>query len=60
MPESFDIWDQDLPDIKINRESLIKNAQTYRIGSVRLALGRVCTQEDFDAAKQKILSKPLP
>ncbi|MGA2917863.1 MAG: hypothetical protein ABSE13_04910 [Methanoregula sp.] len=54
------IWDQELPEIKINRESLVENSKRYRIGSVRLATGRVCTQEDFDAAKQKILSTPLP
>lgn len=55
-----DIWDKELPEIKINREDLIKNSKRYRIGSVRLAMGRVCTQEEFDEAKQKILGKPLP
>jgi hypothetical protein len=60
MQDSLDIWDKDLPDLKINRESLVKNSRRYRIGSVRLALGRVCTQEEFDTVKEKILSKPLP
>lgn len=60
MQEVVDIWDKELPEIKINREALVKNSQRYRIGSVRLALGRVSTQEDFDEAKKRILSKPLP
>ena len=60
MAELKTIWDQELPEIKINRESLIENSKRYRIGSVRLATARVCTQEDFDEAKQRILDKPLP
>jgi hypothetical protein len=60
MVETLDIWNTELPDLKINRESLVKNSKRYRIGSVRLALGRVCTQEDFDNVKERILSKPLP
>ena len=60
MADATDIWDKELPEIKINREELVKNSKRYRIGSVRLAMGRVCTQEDFDEAKQRILSKPLP
>jgi len=55
-----DVWDRELQDIRIDREDLVKNSQRYRIGSVRLAMGRVCTQEEFDHEKQKILSKPLP
>jgi hypothetical protein len=59
-PNPVNIWDQELPEIKINREELVKNSERYRIGSVRLAMGRVCTQEEFDEAKQKIINKPLP
>jgi hypothetical protein len=55
-----DVWDRELQDIRIDRDDLVKNSQRYRIGSVRLAMGRVCTQEEFDHEKQKILSKPLP
>jgi hypothetical protein len=55
-----DVWDRELQDIRIDREDLVKNSQRYRIGSVRLAMGRVCTQEEFDQEKQKILSRPLP
>ena len=35
MQEVVDIWDKELPEIKINREALVKNSQRYRIGSVR-------------------------
>ncbi len=55
-----EVWNRELGEIKINREELIKNSNRYRIGSVRLALGKVCTQQDFDEAKQRILGKPLP
>lgn len=55
-----DVWDRELQEIRIDRDELIKNSNRYRIGSVRLALGRVCTQEEFDEEKKKILSKPLP
>ena len=55
-----DVWDRELREIRIDRDELIKNSNRYRIGSVRLAMGRVCTQEEFDEEKQKILSKPLP
>jgi len=55
-----DVWDRELREIRIDRDEIIKNSNRYRIGSVRLAMGRVCTQEEFDEEKQKILSKPLP
>lgn len=55
-----DVWDRELREIRIDRDELIKNSNRYRIGSVRIAMGRVCTQEEFDEEKQKILSKPLP
>ena len=55
-----DVWDRELQDIRIDRDDLVKNSQRYRIGSVRLAMGRVCTQEEFEQEKQKILNRPLP
>ena len=55
-----DVWDRELREIRIDQDELIKNSNRYRIGSVRIAMGRVCTQEEFDEEKQKILSKPLP
>jgi len=51
-----DVWDRELQEIKIDRDELIRNSNRYCIGSVRLAMGRVCTQEEFDEEKQKILS----
>jgi len=60
MLKTPDVWDRELREIRIDRNELIKNSDRYRIGSVRLAMGRVCTQEEFDEEKQRILSKPLP
>lgn len=60
MLKNPDVWDRELREIRIDRNELIKNSDRYRIGSVRIAMGRVCTQEEFDHEKQKILSKPLP
>lgn len=60
MLKTPDVWDRELREIRIDRTELIKNSDRYRIGSVRLAMGRVCTQEEFDQEKQRILSKPLP
>ena len=60
MMKSPDVWDRELREIRIDRNELIKNSDRYRIGSVRLAMGRVCTQEEFEEEKQRILSKPLP
>jgi hypothetical protein len=60
MFEKPNVWDRELQEIRINRDDLVKNSNRYRIGSVRLAMGRVCTQEEFDEEKQRILSKPLP
>lgn len=60
MLKNPDVWDRELREIRIDRNELIKNSDRYRIGSVRLAMGRVCTQEEFEEEKQRILSKPLP
>jgi hypothetical protein len=60
MFEKPNVWDRELQEIRIDRDDLVKNSNRYRIGSVRLALGRICTQEEFDEEKQRILSKPLP
>ena len=60
MLKNPEVWDRELREIRIDRNELIKNSDRYRIGSVRLAMGRICTQEEFDEEKQRILSKPLP
>jgi hypothetical protein len=60
MPAGSDVWDRELREIKIDREELVKNADRYRMGSVRLALGRVCTREQFESEKRRILQKPMP
>lgn len=60
MQKKPEVWNRELSEIKIDQEELVKNSNRYRIGSVRLALGRVCTQKQFDEVKQRILRKPLP
>lgn len=54
------VWDVDLKSIKINKENVKRDAQKYRMGSVRLALGRITTKEEFEDYKKCILNKPLP
>ncbi len=60
MTGDIDMCDLDLPKIRVNREELIKNSYRYRMGSVRLAMGMVYTQEQFDKEKEKVLKTPLP
>lgn len=55
-----DVWERNLRPMVINRELLTNEAKRYRMGSVRLALGRVKTSEEFLSEKKEILSKPLP
>jgi len=57
--EMFDLWDQDFKAITIDKELIKKEAKRYRISSVRLALGRINTREEFEEDKKKILSTPL-
>ena len=54
------IWDADLGEIKTNKASTKKHAGRYRIGSVRLAEGLICTRAEFEEEKKRILSIPLP
>jgi hypothetical protein len=54
---SEDIWDLELPPIRINKDAIKKQVTRYRMGSVRLALGRIKTREEFEEEKRKILKK---
>ncbi len=60
MMEPINIWDRDFKAITIDKELTKKEAKRYRMGSVRLALGRVKTKEEFEEDKKRILSTPLP
>ncbi len=60
MMEPINIWDRDFKAITIDKELTKKEAKRYRMGSVRLALGRVKTREEFEEDKKRILSTPLP
>jgi len=57
--EGKDIWDFDFGEIVIKKETVKRFAQKYR-GNVRLALGRICTKEDFERKKKDVLNRPLP
>jgi len=55
-----EIWDQELPPIRINKDTVKKQATRYGMGSVRLALGRIKTEEEFEEDKREILKKQFP
>jgi len=57
---SEEIWDQELPPIRVNRGTVKKQATRYRMGSVRLALGRIKTRDEFEEEKREIIKKQLP
>lgn len=60
MAKKRDVWDIDLPQIKFNRESTKQQAQKYRMGNVKLALGRGKTREEFEKDRKRILGLRLP
>ena len=55
-----EIWDQELPPIRINKDTIKKQATRYRMGSVRLAFGRIKTEEEFEEDKREIIKKQFP
>ncbi|MHC1594269.1 MAG: hypothetical protein ACXQT2_03060 [Methanotrichaceae archaeon] len=55
-----DILDRDLPEMRLDKDLIREQAKRYRIGSVRVSLGRVRTGEEFEEDKKRILSCPLP
>ncbi len=57
---SEEIWDQELPPIRVNKDAIKKQAARYRMGSVRLALGRIKTREEFEKDKREIIKKQFP
>jgi len=57
---SEEIWDQELPPIRVNKDMVKKQAARYRMGSVRLSLGRIKTREEFEDEKREIMQKQLP
>lgn len=54
------IWNKDLKEITVNRGSPNIYFKKYRTGSVRLALGMVCTKEKFEAIKNEVLNYKFP
>jgi len=55
-----DIWDIDLREIKIDKNKLKYYASKYMINDARLYTGRICTKEEFEQDKKRILCKKLP
>lgn len=55
-----EIWNKDLREIKVNKDETKYHAQKYRMGSVRLATGRIRTKEEFEQDKKRILGIKLP
>lgn len=58
--EQPNLWDREFKTITIDKELTKKEAKRYRMGSVRLALGRIKTKEEFEVDKKRILSTRLP
>lgn len=55
-----EIWNKDLREIKVDKEATRYQAKKYRMGSVRLATGRIRTKEEFEEDKKRILRTKLP
>ena len=54
--------DESLDDQPVTEAALReieKNAGKYR-GSVRLAIGRIYTDQEFEQRRQRVLAQPLP
>lgn len=54
-----DIWDLDFGEVVVKKETVRKFAHMHR-GSVRMALVRICTKEDFEKKRREVLNLPLP
>lgn len=54
------VWDIDLPELRMNPDQPQTIANRLKCRDVRLALGRVVTREDFEKEQIRILSKLLP
>jgi hypothetical protein len=54
-----DILDSDFGELVIKKETVQKFAHKFR-GNARIALGRICTKEDFVKKKKAILNQTLP
>lgn len=57
--EERNIRDLDFGKIVVKRETVERFAHKQR-GSVRMALGRICTKADFEKKKKEVLNLPLP
>lgn len=49
----------DFGAIVVKKETVKRFGYKHR-GSVRIALGRICTKEDFEKRKREVLNLPLP
>ncbi len=60
MTLNVEVWKSELRPIVVDKEVTKEQAKRYRMGSVRLALGRMKTANEFAEEKERILKKPLP
>jgi len=58
--ESGDVWDVDLPEMKIDKNQIKEQAKKYRMGNVPLGLGRVMNRDEFEDYEMEVLSRRLP
>jgi hypothetical protein len=57
---SVDIWNIDLPEIRVNSGQPPEIAHRHTCRDSRMALGRITNMEDFEKERTRVLSKPLP
>lgn len=51
-----DIWDTDYHELRVNRGDAELFAERYR-GSMRLQLGLICTEDEFEAERKSVLDR---
>jgi hypothetical protein len=61
MANDVDIWDVDYPEIHVGKNHKVEDFVKSRFrGSVRLSLDLICTKEEFEEKKRRVLGQPLP
>lgn len=53
-------WDQDFKKIKVDKSLIVRQASRYPMGSVRMSLGRIITEEDLANARARAAKIKLP
>jgi len=62
--DAKDVEEVDLAEVGPVTNDIIKNiveyASSHYVGNVRWTMGRIWTEEDYEARKKRVLSKPFP